>query len=266
MGYQFTIIDGNRVEVHVAAAFRRMAAAFLRETGCQLLVRDGTRTDSEQQAEYDAYVRRGFSPPRVAYPGTSNHQESGPSGPRSLDLYDSGDDPGVKVFGTDRDAWMQVNGPRFGFENEGNNFNEAWHKTYRGSLTEPLPDDSAPAPVQTLHEEDDMTIIQIDCGPRGKHIAAIGPKTFRHFIGDDPLTANCNVFNGGKPPMVVLQKELPSLLRTAGCDLNIWDLRQDSAGVWQFVVLDPLTGVAASGNVWTAENATRAALGKAQAR
>lgn len=134
MAYSFTTRDGQRVEVNVAAAFDRMAAAFLRDTGCSLHVRDGSRTREEQQREWDAYVARGYSPPRVAAPGTSNHEIDGPNGPRSLDLYDSGDDPGVTRFGTARDAWMQNYAGNFGFENEGNNFGEPWHKTFRGDI------------------------------------------------------------------------------------------------------------------------------------
>lgn len=134
MAYSYTTRDGNRVEVNVAAAFDRMAAAFLRDTGCSLHVRDGTRTRADQEREWAAYLARNRNPPRVAPPGTSNHEEDGPNGPRSLDLYDSGDDPGVTSFGTARDGWMQRNAGSFGFENEGNNFGEAWHKTYRGDI------------------------------------------------------------------------------------------------------------------------------------
>lgn len=134
MAYSFTIIDGQRVEVNVAAAFRRMAADFERDTGCSLHVRDGSRTREEQQKEWDDYVARGFAPPTVARVGESNHEIDGPNGPRSLDLYDSGDDPGVTQFGTARDGWMQRNAGNYGFENEGNDFGEAWHKTYRGDI------------------------------------------------------------------------------------------------------------------------------------
>lgn len=132
MAYIFTTRDGQRVEVNVAAAFDRMAAAFLRDTGCTLHVRDGSRTREEQQAEWDRYQT--YGPPVAARPGTSNHEIDGPNGPRSLDLYDSGDDPGVTRFGTARDGWMQNNAGSFGFENEGNYFGEPWHKTYRGAI------------------------------------------------------------------------------------------------------------------------------------
>lgn len=132
MSYTFTTIDGCRVEVNVAAAFNRMAVAFLRDTGCSLHVRDGSRTREEQQAEWDRYQRYGA--PVAAYPGTSNHEIDGPNGPRSIDIYDSGDDPGVTSRGSARDGWMERNAGSFGFENEGYNFGEAWHKTFRGDI------------------------------------------------------------------------------------------------------------------------------------
>lgn len=131
MNYTFTSIDGCRVEVNVAAAFQRMAADFLRDTGCSLHVRDGSRTREEQAALYQNYLNGGTL---AAPPGQSNHEIDGPNGPRSLDLYDSGDDAGVTVFGTARDGWMQRNAGNYGFENEGNNFGEPWHKTFRGDI------------------------------------------------------------------------------------------------------------------------------------
>jgi len=134
MAYEFTSIDGKRVEVNVAAAFYRMAADFERDTGCSLHVRDGSRTREEQQAEWDAYVARGYAPPRVAEPGTSNHEIDGPNGPRSIDIYDSCDDPGVTWAGTARDNWMRWNAGNYGFENEGYLFGEPWHKTFRGDI------------------------------------------------------------------------------------------------------------------------------------
>ena len=48
MAFTYTTRNGKRVEVNVAAAFDRMAAAFARDTGYQLLIRSGTRTAQEQ--------------------------------------------------------------------------------------------------------------------------------------------------------------------------------------------------------------------------
>lgn len=161
MAYVYDIIDGQRVEWHVAIAFRALDAAFFKETGCRLKITWGTRTRAEQtkifleryvrakdirgRKVYDTQVWNGViwyrvSPAgRVATPGFSNHEEDGPNGPRSLDLRDTGRDPGVTTFGTKRNAVLQRLCPKHGFENEGNKFNEAWHKTYRGTIGGPRP-------------------------------------------------------------------------------------------------------------------------------
>lgn len=259
MAYTFTTINGCRVEVHVAAAFQRMAAAFLRETGCQLLVRDGTRTDEEQEREWDAYVRRGKAPPKVAFPGTSNHQENGPSGPRSLDLYDSGADPGVTVFGTDRDAWMQVNAGRFGFENEGNSFGEAWHKTYRGSLTDPLPTTPPPA-APILSEEDDMLALKINL-PNGSHFATLAPGVFSGLIKNDDPNLIRNIVRSDDTWTEVNDGQLKVLLHKHGIALDCYR----PAGA-DLEIRDAATGVWSRGGRWSASDAILGALGKALAR
>lgn len=165
MAYTYERIDGQRVEHNVAAAFRKMAAAFKRDTGKDLRVRAGTRTGAEQRKLFlERYVLVGDVRGRrvydtrwwggrlwyrvsaagtVAQPGTSNHEEGGPNGPRSLDLYDTGSDAGVTVRGSRRDKWMEANAGKFGFENEGYKFKEPWHKTYRGKIG------GAPAPAKS---------------------------------------------------------------------------------------------------------------------
>lgn len=167
MGYQFTTRNGQRVELNVAADFDRMNAAFKKAfPGISLIVSSGTRTDAEQEAIFRArYVLAGqvngrpvydtrwwngqlwyrvSSAGTVATPGTSNHQVSGPNGPRSIDIRDTGADAGVTVRGSRRDLWMQEHADDFQFENEGYNYREAWHKTNRGQIGQ-----YAPAPKPT---------------------------------------------------------------------------------------------------------------------
>lgn len=143
MGYQYKTINGQRVQVTVAAAFELLRAAFKSATGHDLLVTSGTRTRAEQQRLYDGWTRRlpGFN--LAAAPGMSNHEESGPRGPRALDLRDSGNDAGVTRIGSERSNWLAANAPRFGFTPAGHFFNprEAWHYEYTGSL------EVAPAPT-----------------------------------------------------------------------------------------------------------------------
>lgn len=136
MGYQYTYINGQRVEVNVAAAFQRMRAEFKRVFGLDLLVTSGTRTRAEQARLYDGWRRRlpGFN--LAAPPGKSNHEESGPRGPRALDLRDSGSDAGVTRLGSKRSNWLAANAPRFGFTPAGHRFSprEAWHYEYTGPI------------------------------------------------------------------------------------------------------------------------------------
>jgi len=156
MAYSYTTRNGQRVEVNVAAALDRMNADFQRDTGCSLIVSSGTRTNAEQEAIFRArYViasqvngRRVYdtrwwngqlwyrisSAGTVAPPPTSNHEEDGPNGPRSVDLRDSGADKGVMTRGTARDRWMEAHAGNYGFENEGYKFGEPWHKTFRGNI------------------------------------------------------------------------------------------------------------------------------------
>lgn len=136
MAYSYTTRDGQRVEVTVAAAFDKMAADFRAATGCSLHVTSGTRTRAEQQRLYDGWIRRlpGFN--LAAPPGQSNHEESGPRGPRALDLRDSGNDAGVTVIGSKRSNWLAANCNRSGFTPAGHSFNprEGWHYEYTGAI------------------------------------------------------------------------------------------------------------------------------------
>lgn len=133
MAFTYTIINGQRVETSVARAFAALAAELRRVWNLDLLVSSGTRTRAEQQALYNAYLRGGTL---AAPPGQSNHEEFGPTGPRALDVRDSGGDPGVTRFGTARANWLRANAPRFGFNPAGYGFRqvEPWHIEYTGSL------------------------------------------------------------------------------------------------------------------------------------
>ena len=126
---EYTRIDGERVAVGTAARFKRLAAAFQAETACSLHVSSGTRTLEEQAHLYDGWINRrpGFN--LAAPPGYSNHEESGPIGPRALDVYDSGRDAGVTSVGTHRSNVLKRLAPQYGFNMAGLGFNprEAWH-------------------------------------------------------------------------------------------------------------------------------------------
>ncbi|OJU39675.1 MAG: hypothetical protein BGN97_00195 [Microbacterium sp. 69-10] len=134
MAYQYTTINGQRVEKNVAAAFERMRAAFMAKFKLDLLVSSGTRTRAEQQRLRDLYLAGKGN--LAAPPGYSNHEESGPRGPRALDLRDSGSDAGVTRSGTTRAKWLRANAPSFGFNPAGYGFSkvEPWHYEYTGAL------------------------------------------------------------------------------------------------------------------------------------
>lgn len=138
MAYNYTYIDGQRVEVNVAAAFKLLAAAFKNKFNLNLLVTSGTRTTAEQRYLYLQWVNRvpGFN--LAAAPGNSNHEENGPIGPRALDLRDSGKDRGVTYSGTIRANWLKANAPKYGFVPAGYNPSwsqiEPWHYEYSGKI------------------------------------------------------------------------------------------------------------------------------------
>jgi len=135
MAYKYTTIDGQRVEKNVAKAFKRWAKAFKKRFGLTLHVRSGTRTRAEQAELYRRYKAGTGS--LAAPPGHSNHEESGPRGPRALDLYDSGKNAGVTVAGSARSNWLRATARKFGFDMAGFRFGqvEPWHTEFLGSLT-----------------------------------------------------------------------------------------------------------------------------------
>jgi len=135
MAYKYTTIDGQRVERNVAKALKKWAKAFKKRFGLTLHVRSGTRTRAEQAELYRRYKNGTGS--LAAPPGSSNHEEGGPRGPRASDLYDSGKDAGVTVAGSARSNWMRATAKKFGFDTAGFRFSsvEPWHIEFVGGLT-----------------------------------------------------------------------------------------------------------------------------------
>jgi len=153
--YTYTSIDGQRVQVDVASAYNNLNAAFRAAFGLVLHVKSGTRTYDEQRAiflsrytprtsdngpyndvRYYQGVRyvRISSAGTVAVPGTSNHEEDGPIGPRALDIYDSGSNAGVTSAGNARSNWIRSNASKYGFNPAGYNFGEPWHIEFTGNF------------------------------------------------------------------------------------------------------------------------------------
>jgi len=134
MAYNYTSIDGERVETAVARAYIAFEAEFRRVFGLDLAISSGTRTRAEQQYLYDLYLSGQGN--LAARPGESNHEEYGPRGPRALDLRDSGNDAGITRVYSHRSIWARDNCGRFGFVNAGYNFSpqEGWHFEFEGAL------------------------------------------------------------------------------------------------------------------------------------
>lgn len=132
-----------------------------------------------------------------------------------------------------------------------------WRDSHRN---EPVPSGGSakpnhPTPPPPPLEDDDMLMLKIKGIGTGAHYAALGPGIFRHFIAADPYELIMKVSRIQDDWQEIPASALPALLRTYGCDLHIWDWRNG-----QFVVLDPLTGTSAPGNVWTAVNAARSSI------
>lgn len=114
---------------------------------------------------------------------------------------------------------------------------------------------SAAAPAPQIQSEEDEMLMLIVKAANIDHYCALGNGVFRHFIGADPREWIKNVSRSDDAWVEVTIDRLPSLLRTYGCDLQIWDVRGG-----QFVVLDPITGTVQAGNMWSAVNAARAGV------
>ena len=134
----------------------------------------------------------------------------------------------------------------------GENHHFEWLRNRDKNYGKPIP--GTAANTTPTFEEDDMLALKIQFGS-GTHLAALGLGTFRHFIGGDNPERIKNIVRADDAWVQTNGNELPALLRTYGCDLQIWDVRGG-----QFVVLDPLDGSVKPGNVWTATNALRSAI------
>lgn len=137
MSFGYTTINGQRVEAHVAADFNALNNEFHAITGEWLVISSGTRTDDEQRYLYNGWIAGlpGFN--LAAKPNTSNHQESGPIGPRALDLRDTGSNAGVLTIGSYRSNVLVQIAPKHNFKNAGHFFNprEAWHYEWTGNFS-----------------------------------------------------------------------------------------------------------------------------------
>lgn len=144
-----------------------------------------------------------------------------------------------------------------------------WSYTYGANTATITTDQSAAdvsrpfTPATPILEEDNMLMLRIIDGDQA-HLCALAPGVFRHFISTDPYDLIMRLERAQDDWQDVPITSLAALLRTNGCDLDIWDLR-DSTGAsvgpgtgGQLVILDPLTGEVGPGKLWSAVNVLRA--------
>jgi hypothetical protein len=176
--YTYSTVDGQQVEKNVAAAFAKLAAAFQTRFGLRLVITYGMRTRAEQQRLYDAYLAGKGN--LAAKPGTSNHEESGPRGPRALDIRDSGKDYGVTRAGTVRAKWLRSNASKYGFDAAGYRFSqvEPWHIEYTGQFASAATTSAARPTIRI--------------GSRNKHVLALQTRLRNVY----PLYASKLVLDG----------------------------------------------------------------------
>lgn len=250
--------DGKPVSIGIFNALTYLAPRFKARWGYDLRVRDGLRLLSDQ---WDAWNKRqaylnGTGPfaPVAAYPDDSAPHIAG----FGVDLFDTGPDDGVTVIGSARNNWLHAEGAAVGLTNVGRTFAEGWHfEIPRGTqwLGSPASSSSAELPETTVtQEEDDMLALKIKDGAK-TYLCTLGTGVFRHLLVQDNPERVKNIVRSADDWQTIDIKELPTYLRTYGCDLNIWDVR---AG--DFAVLDPLSGSVKAGNAWTVENARYADL------
>lgn len=127
--FLYEIIDGKRVNAALVPDFQRMNNDFHARFGYWLIVSDGVRSYLEQKKLYLDYIN-GISNVRAANPDSDQayHCETNPTGPRALDIRDTGPDDGVTRYGNARSAWIRDNARNYNFNPRGyHEFNEPWH-------------------------------------------------------------------------------------------------------------------------------------------
>lgn len=180
--------DGQRLTPAMLSDFNALNSHFYRRTKCLLKISSGIRTEAEHLAIwYARYVRAGdvngrhvydqrwwngalwyrvSSAGTVAQPGTSNHQINLAAGRKgALDLYDTGSEPGILTRGTFRANVFDEIAGQYGYDSEGYNFGENWHKRYNRDPWRKVPSPK-PKPITEPNEEDEMRYFRI--GNKGK--------------------------------------------------------------------------------------------------
>lgn len=170
---QIVRAQNSLIPIGTYNAYLKLAAAFKKATGYDLLITDAYRTYAQQKSLYDRWKAGTFSAPSVAYPGTSLHETG-----RALDLRDSGSTPGVTVSGNVRSNWIRNNAAKYGFKPSGYGFREPWHVEYAGDPWRATGHGSSPAPTKANTSADNKTKIKaIQAAVRATPDGISGPDT-----------------------------------------------------------------------------------------
>lgn len=211
--------DGQRLTPAMAQDWDGLNNEFHARTGHWLRIRSGIRTDAEHLAIW--YVRYTLSPNgrrvydtrwwngrlwyrissagTVAVPGTSNHQINIPRGQRgALDIYDTGSDAGVLTRGSFRARVFDEIAGKYGFDSEGYNFGETWHKRYNRDPWRAVAGTPANNTPNKRPEEEVMSIPVL---LNGQHMFHIWPDGIKHLSNNKKVTG----FQNNGPAHVTMQ-------------------------------------------------------------
>lgn len=226
-----TIRPGTTFSSAAAASWRRMEAAVGYAIGTNSTYRDY----DEQLTAYQNYQRDPRNYPRALHPDYSFHCKGLAADTNNVSLLRSLSSHGWRQTAADEDWHFEY---------------QAWLDAHRHETADS--GSTAFPTTPSVPQEDDMIAIRIQAGAQGDHLATLGLGTFRHLLGTDDFEWIKNVITADDQWTNVPLAKLPGLLRTYGCDLNIYRIVNK-----EFQILDPLTGNIGPGNVWTAVNANR---------
>lgn len=250
-----TVRAGVQFILAAALAFMRAEAQVMAEFGRRIRVNSTYRSWATQLSMYYAWIRYVASGYKASmYPGHSKAVHPSESFHVNGTAMDSPDWTIARIVQILADNGFIRN--RLHVPNEQHHFE--YDRSRDKNYGKPLPGAAdAPKPTPPVpKEDDDMLFLEITVGAR-THKCALGNGSFRHFVPGDPHEHLMKLWRFDDQWQPIDIQQLPAALRTAACDLHIWDIRNG-----EFVVLDPLDGSVKSGNVWSAVNALRSTVGE----
>lgn len=250
--------------------FGTWRAGYCMEAVWQAYKRNGARTSLGAPTAYDGWLESGGKHPDDRNPPPGVPVYFGPkAGSRAGDVVISlgggqvvaTDWPRNGVIGiTTIDARQrQIGRPYLGWTDTALNHPISFAATLASVAAD------AAASAARIQEEDDMLALRIKAGPQ-THLCTLSTGVFSHLISSDNPERVKNVVRSDDAWTDIDITELPVYLHRFGCDLSIWDTRDKNGNYvppnqpHNFVVLDPRTGKATQGGMWSAINQRAAEL------